>query len=269
MTDLTEQEAIRFSEYLDGEMSSDERAAFEEELASDPALAEALDAFAKTLDVLGGMAAPEVDLAGAVERKIRRRSRGRYFGSSSLYRQRVQTEIFIAIALLLLAGIALMATPGGLRALLGTQEFELVEEPEAVPDEPGNRDSNPEGSAERAGSAPPTEMGAAEPSLDETPEPTPVGEGATSGAPVLAMHREEFLYTVRTDLSAEALQRRVADQFGGFDLSVGDGELRLAVPRAQVGEVVAAVGGIGVIERTRGRVEGTPATLDIVFLAGQ
>lgn len=269
MTDVSEQDAIRFSEYLDGEMSDAERDAFEAELAADAELAEAFDAFSKTLDLLGGLAVPKVDLARGVERKIRRRSRGRYFGSSSLYRQRVQTEIFIAVALVLLAGIALLATPGGLKALLGSQEFETIADPEPVPDgADGLTEPNEEEPEGREQATPDVAEDGLEPGANGA-RATPAGEGATSGAPIREMERHEFLYSVATVMTLEALERRIDDQFGAFERRTEGGQVYLAVPRAEIGTVVASLGDIGTVERTRAAVAGTPATLDIVFSAGQ
>jgi hypothetical protein len=264
MTDISEELAIRFSEYLDDEMTAEDRAAFEAELATDDALATALEKFTKTLDVLGGLTTPEVDLSAQVQTKIRRRSRGRYFGSHSLRRQRVQTEIFIAIALTLLAGIALIATPGGLRALLGTPEFELVEDPlDAVPDRPNEAvPDTPDGVAAEPEEEPPE-------ALDASAGLPPAEPGRTTGAPVRPMIRSEFLYSVRSDLTLEALERRVRDQFGVEAVRVEDRAVIASLPRDQIAEVVPSLSSIGTVHRRREEIEGNPATLDIVFEARQ
>lgn len=228
-------------------------------------MAAAFEEFSETLSMLGGLEAPEVDLSAEVQTKIRRRSRGRYFGSNSLRRQRVQTEVFIAIALILLAGIALMATPGGLRALLGTAEFETIEDPP----NPELRDEVTPNSGDQSEGEP----------TDETPEGSteglpgaglpPATPGNTTGAPVRAMERSEFMYTVRTDLTVEALERRIRDQFGAEAVRVENGEVIAAVPRGQLADSVTAISGLGSVHRSREVVEGNPATLDIVFEPGQ
>ena len=270
MTDISEELAIRFSEYLDGELSDAERAAFEEELVADESLASAFEEFSETLSVLGGMAAPEVDLNVEVQTKIRRRSRGRYFGANSLRRQRVQTEIFIAIALILLAGIALMATPGGLRALLGGPEFELVEDPSGTERGPDEEEETTGDDEDAGGEAPVPSGGLVDPLVDPPSAGLPPAEpGRTTGAPVRPMQRLEILYTVRTELPIDALERRVRDQFGADAVRVENDSVVAAVPRAQVADSVTSVSALGTVHRAREVVEGNPATLDIIFEPGQ
>lgn len=283
MTDVSEELAIRFSEYLDGEMNAEEASAFEAELAEDEALSTAFEEFSETLNVLGGLGTPEVDLAAEVETKIRRRSQGRYFGRNSLRKQRVQTEIFIAIALILLAGIALLATPGGLKALLGPSEFELIEEPEIDPrDDSPSEEAGEDDSAESATSTDPDPVMAAEPDGESEAEVDPVAglvepgsqlprapEGATSGQAVMPMARHEFQYTVHTTMAADALQRRLRDQFGADSVREEDGWIALAVPRAEMSDAAAAVSALGRLERSTAPIVGNPETLDIIFEPGQ
>ncbi|MFT6396516.1 MAG: hypothetical protein ACJAYU_001259, partial [Bradymonadia bacterium] len=253
MTDVSEELGIRFSEFLDGEMTAEEASDFEAELAGDEALAKAFEQFSETLNVLGGLGAPQVELGKDVQTKIRRRSQGRYFGTNSLRKQRVQTEIFIAIALILLAGIALMATPGGLKALLGPTDFELVEEPEVEgedgsPSEHGGEDS-PSGEGELEGSDPideENEQASAGPSLDQPTsdgpledaptsiadlaagEPPGAPAGATSGNTVMPMAHHEFHYTVYSSMPADALGRRLRDQFGADSVREDEDRIILA-----------------------------------------
>lgn len=89
-TDPPTTEAIdeRATDWLDDRMSGDERKAFEAELAADPDLAaevEGLDTVVRTLRRLPGADAPP-DFLRAVQSRLRRRSRGRYFGLQVRYR---------------------------------------------------------------------------------------------------------------------------------------------------------------------------------------
>jgi len=72
----------RASEWVDALMDEREREAFERELAEDPELALELERFEQTVEILRRMpqpAAPD-DFLKAVQSRIRRRSRGRWYG---------------------------------------------------------------------------------------------------------------------------------------------------------------------------------------------
>jgi hypothetical protein len=74
----------RFSDAAEGSLSGDELAAFENALASDAALRGEYERFRDTLNAMRGLAVRpprerEVDLLAGVQRKIRTRSRGRYY----------------------------------------------------------------------------------------------------------------------------------------------------------------------------------------------
>ncbi len=73
----------RFRAYLDGELDDGARQALEAELAADAALAAAFARYRETVAALQQLAPVEVParFGKQVERRIRRRSRGRYFAS--------------------------------------------------------------------------------------------------------------------------------------------------------------------------------------------
>ena len=95
------------SEYLDGELTSEERLRVEQALANDAELRAELDALRRTVRSLSGLrdlpAPPE--FARSVERKIRRRSRGRFFTRQP---QRLPFEWFSFVIIMLLMTIYLM-----------------------------------------------------------------------------------------------------------------------------------------------------------------
>jgi anti-sigma factor RsiW len=71
-----------FSEAVEGELSPDERRAFDAALAGDPALREEFARFegaVRGAKALGSVPPPPVDLVPGVQRKLRTRSRGRYY----------------------------------------------------------------------------------------------------------------------------------------------------------------------------------------------
>jgi len=71
-----------FSRCRDGDLSADERAAFEAVLEGDAECRREWEEFQRTLDEISGLGRlqPPAGFAEAVEQKIRKRSRGRFFG---------------------------------------------------------------------------------------------------------------------------------------------------------------------------------------------
>lgn len=274
MNELTDAEAARLIEYVDGEMDADAMQAFEAELQDNPRLQEALDELRGAVDVIGALGAPEeVDLAEGVRSRIRRRSRGRYFGRRSLYRERVQTQLFISFALAVLAAAILLASPYVIRELFAPQEFELVDE--------GSGEAEHGGSGEAEGSADNGDVRGPETTGDPSPAPDPTGaeplpmdgslarHGAVADIAPTAVRHHEFAYTVRTELGVEALGARLRDQFGAEDVRRDGDAFVVAVPRAQVAETVTRVGDLGPVTRRTVEVPGARATLDITFLPRQ
>ncbi|MGF1467954.1 MAG: hypothetical protein ACFCGT_17675 [Sandaracinaceae bacterium] len=81
---MTPDEArARFSEAYEGDLDAAERAAFDALLAEDGALAEEYREFVETVSLMGRLADADADAAPdllpAVQSRLRRRSRGRYY----------------------------------------------------------------------------------------------------------------------------------------------------------------------------------------------
>ena len=93
----------RFSSAYDGELSPEAQRAFDEVVAEDAALAREWDEFRALLRATHADAddVPEVDLLAGVQRKIRQRSRGRY------YRDRFSTAAGLGVMPLVLGLVVL------------------------------------------------------------------------------------------------------------------------------------------------------------------
>ncbi len=210
----TESEITRFSAYLDDELSPDERAAFEDELDRKPALQEAFDQFVGTLDAFSGFDdVPEIDLREGVERKLRRRSRGRFYSDHSLHRQRMQTGVFVAAAFVVLGAISLVANPGTVGELWLDDPLASATDSEATA---GAHDGE-----RRASTAP----------------PTPIRSGDFS-------HRTRA-FTIHATIGAEALDAWLAERTQADARSL-DGDARvLEVPRAEVVTMVESLAELG------------------------
>lgn len=105
----------RASDWVDALMDQREREAFERELADDPALAAELESFEQTVRVLRRMPQPSApdDFLQAVQSRIRRRSRGRWFGFEQA-RGRFPYEAAFNIVLIgILCALYLSATTAG------------------------------------------------------------------------------------------------------------------------------------------------------------
>ena len=157
MTELDDDTIVRFSAYLEDELDSDERAAFEAELAADGSLRESFDEFKSTMQVLVGLGreqAPD-DFTDRVQRRIRKRSRGRFFGDRMGSSQSRQVQLFIVFAILLLLGIVWVVTPERVDILWGEDGAPSVGSGEGVGSEddaepapaPGPSGSNTESGA--------------------------------------------------------------------------------------------------------------------------
>lgn len=103
-----------FSEVYDGVLEAERQVAFEACLEGDEELATEWGEFrdmlneAHALDDLGDM--PEVDLLGGVQKKLRERSRGRYYGdrfSARLGGKGSLTPLILGIVMLLVIAVAL------------------------------------------------------------------------------------------------------------------------------------------------------------------
>ncbi len=105
--------AVRLSDYLDGELSEQERIELEAELESDEGLQAELLELQKTLGALQGLSsqvAPD-DFVQDIESKIRVRSRGRFFDDDFFYRTRMPYELFAVVMFILMGAMYFYALP--------------------------------------------------------------------------------------------------------------------------------------------------------------
>lgn len=81
-----EEAQIQFSDFLEGELSTEETAQLREHLKGCPECQAELDDLRQTLSSLSGMrrVPPPPDFLGKVQQRIRRRSRGRFFSPERL-----------------------------------------------------------------------------------------------------------------------------------------------------------------------------------------
>lgn len=103
----------RLTAYLDDELTPDERAALEDELARDPDLRDELESLRATASALRNLGAPQAPEAFVreVETRIRVRSRGRFFDEDPLYRSRLPYELFAAVLLVMLGALLYYGDP--------------------------------------------------------------------------------------------------------------------------------------------------------------
>jgi len=115
---IDEQGDEQVTDWLDDTLTGPDREAFERELEADPALArevKELETVVRALRRLPPEDAPP-DFLRAVQGKIRRRSRGRYYGARALTRYRFPYEAVInaiLLGLLMAVYIISMPTPDG------------------------------------------------------------------------------------------------------------------------------------------------------------
>jgi hypothetical protein len=96
----------KFTDYLDGAMSADDRAAFEKTLAESAEARRAFEEFRHAVEAVSGlhkMAAPQ-HFEDGVEQRIHKRSAGRFFGRRA-FGDRVPFELIAIVALAALVGV--------------------------------------------------------------------------------------------------------------------------------------------------------------------
>jgi anti-sigma factor RsiW len=117
----------QFSDYLDGAMAANEKAAFEQKLAASEEAREAFDEFKQTIEAVSGlhkMSAPQ-DFETGVEQTIHRRSAGRFFGRKA-FGDRVPFEVIAVVALAVLLAVYVIMRRSG------TGSLEMREKPDQV-----------------------------------------------------------------------------------------------------------------------------------------
>lgn len=248
MTEIDDQTLERIIAWTEGELDDDAHAAFEAELDRDPALQAAVDAYMATIDALPTLdvEAP-ADFEQRVQRRIRRRSRGRFFNPEQ-QQQRMQAAVFAAIAALVLGGIALFSSSGPIR-LLWTDEGSGESAPdEGSSDGSGGRlhdEPTPTGPSDGPDAVPEPAAGA--PSL---PGVSAQDVAATSGVQTVDPMRVSWAYTVQTELDVDTLRARLDDQFGDA-VRVTESGFEVVVPAREHREVLRALGPLGAVSRVR------------------
>lgn len=262
----------RFDDYLSGQMSDEETAAFEAALADDPALEAAFDAYSSEALNLGGLDLgeldlPPVDLTEGVKSRIRRRSRGRYFGRHREQRQHI--HLFLLCAIGLLIGASLIATPNVLAALFGDAEFVRLDDPASdAPDDPPDA-AEPHDEAVPSELPAPIEAPETVPPTDPT-EPTPATTNqdaqGVSPFPVREMQHREEQFTIASTLPSERLGARLREQFGRDRVRTDDdGVIRVSVRRGDVQQTVTRISDLGVLHRDLIDADPASPTVDILF----
>lgn len=218
-TGLPDEVAIRIMDYLDGEMSEEERSAFETEVQGDPALRKELEAMQSTMGVVQGLQmkfAPDHFVA-EVESKVRTRSRGRFFGYQALYSSRIPYEVFAVVAIAIMAGMWMMSSPDDARF---SADLALAGEKEDAGESGGGE--LPDAGAEAAGAgiepdqAPRHKEAAVRPLKTEVIEyrlTLPAGSGASE------------LETMATQIAATSRQYVVERKKGELEVTVPAKEL--------------------------------------------
>jgi len=110
---MTPQEAREsFSAAYDAQLAGDEQLAFDAALARDPALAAEYAEFRALLQSAGmDLTAPVPDLLPGVQRRLRARSRGRFYGDRFAERagSGLRNPLSVLVAMLILGGLAWVA----------------------------------------------------------------------------------------------------------------------------------------------------------------
>ena len=264
MKDLNEETLARASAYVDGEMDAEEREAFEAEMEGNPDLREEVEALKDAMSVLSGLGelrAPE-DFDEAVQRKIRRRSRGRFFSQrSGLFRPRFQIELLAVVALVVLGAIFLVTNTGkyepeSLDPASGSGE-----------DTPGQRgdDGDDSESGQTPGDDADSAAGAAADGEPDPGVPAPIEarRGRVAGGTIMPLRRVEFAYTVESTQEAPELERNLYGQFGRDSVAGESGRYVVTVPRDDLEAALERLDAWGTVSRQRVELEQHEPTADI------
>lgn len=277
MTDVNEAHLERFFAYLDGELSDEERSAFEAELERDASLRAEFASFRATMEALHEAAhdEPAPDLTSGVQSRIRRRSRGRFFAAKNA--PRFPLEMLVLLFALVVGGIALVTGTGPARLfdLPAPSPIDLPErapdrapadprDPDGIPDAPANAPA--EAVVPSSGERPPTAL--PDPVIDESGTLAPhvlheegqalLDELASTprtsaplGAPVAGARRIETDWVISTGLSLEALETLTRRRAGRQRTSVHDGRVVVEGDLVDVRPLVERFAELGPIERVR------------------
>lgn len=254
MSTLSDDDILRLNAYLDDELDPGERAALQAELSERPELRDELEGLKRTLELVSS--APELppppDFDRAVQRRIRRRSRGRYFGRDERRERLAHVAIPLA-ALAVLALIAFLLHPGRLEILMEDPATTESEAPAEDPEQPAE-DPSPD-------DAPETGPAPAPPSLREDGDADPDAAASPAHAP----RRIVFRYVVRVAGEPDEVERELRRRFGGRSVSPAEADddpgasaedapaarFVVRVERGQVGPALQRLEDLGRIERFR------------------
>jgi hypothetical protein len=245
MKGIDDQTLERIIAWIDGDLDPTAREAFEDELAQDADLQDAVDAYRSTMEALPALEveAPP-DFEQRVQRRIRRRSRGRFFNPDA-QQHRMQAAVFAAVAALLLGGIALFSSTGPIRLLWTDEGSGASTTDDMAPNE---------GSADQSAPGPRLDdalMLPSEPArTDRVDGRSTPGEGSTSGLATVDPMRVSWTYTIQTDLDTDALRARLDDEFGRM-VRVADGGFEVVVPAREHRDALRALGRLGEVTRER------------------
>ncbi len=140
MSDDLEALEAQFSDYIDGEMSAEDKAAFEAKLAASPEARAAFEEFKKTIEAVSGMhkmSAPQHFDHGVTE-TIHKRSAGRFFGRKA-FGDRVPFELLAVVALGVMLAIYLVVRASG----TGSAKVPTTSDDDAPDVTPGAREALP------------------------------------------------------------------------------------------------------------------------------
>lgn len=254
MIEPTEETILRLTAYLDGEMSEQERAQLEADALNDPALAELLAEATAALDVVSRL--PEVqapdDFPQAVERRIRRRSQGRFYAGQQI-RQRDSSFLFVLIALGILIAWTIISRPGNLELLLDAEGTEQSAPPDRIPPVPGDDDAEESGPASDDATAAPDQAPTEErPSIvpDAPRAPIPGTPAATANP---GRQTVQWTLTLRPDLAAdpEAAERALVERVGRSNLrTTAPGAWEIRSEGGDPAQWLPAIDELGQVSRT-------------------
>lgn len=244
MNGLSDEKLAQISAYAEGEMPADERAAFEAELAANAELAAALADYREAMGLTATLAevhAPP-DFEQAVQRTLRRRSRGRLFKPEAAVREAQLTQFFIAFALLVLVYLALS---------LGLHRFEQLLDDQSLPIE---------GSGQAAPPSPAVNEPVDDPGASGLPAPSwqLAREGVAGDVPSLPMRHEVFVYRVQSELDAESLATDLFTRFGPSRLRREGDVFYVTVAPAEFQGMAERLTGVGPVQRDRLTLDAPP-----------
>ncbi len=256
MIEPNEETILRLTAYLDGEMSEEERAQLEADALADPSLAELLAEATAAKDVISQL--PEVqapdDFPLAVERRIRRRSQGRFYAGQQI-RQRDSSFLFVLIALGILIAWTIISRPGNLALLLDAEQTERQQQtPEdRAPTSPVDEDTNNGSGAIPAGDLPPQPDSAVERRSIRPGAPLSAIPDAPAATANPTRQAIQWTLTLRPDLAADpaAAERALVERVGRSNLEqVAPGQWQIVGGDEDAAQWLPVIDELGQVSRT-------------------